>query len=90
MVVGQIRKRISIAAVRAQCHTLLGRLEVKGPGTAAAAGRRRRSVGGDEKDMLFCSAKDKAETWPGKALLNFNSHILFSSISTNNASIANH
>ena len=25
----------------AQCHTLLGRLEVIGPGTAAAAGRRR-------------------------------------------------
>ena len=30
-----------IAAVKAQCHTLLGRLEVIGPGSAAAAGRRR-------------------------------------------------
>ena len=41
VVVGQIRKRVSVAAVRAQCHSLLGRLEVIGPGSPAAAGRRR-------------------------------------------------
>ena len=29
--------------MRAQCHTLHGRLEVMGPGTAAAAGRRRHA-----------------------------------------------
>ena len=36
-----IWRRVSVAAVKGQCHTLLGRLEVLGPGTAAAAGRRR-------------------------------------------------
>ena len=41
VVVGQIRKRVSVAAVRAQCYSLLGRLEMIGPGSAAAAGRRR-------------------------------------------------
>ena len=41
VVVGQIRKRVSVAAVRAQCHSLLGRLEVIGPGSPTAAGRRR-------------------------------------------------
>ena len=41
VVVGQIRKRVSVAAVRAQCHSLLGRLEVIGPGSPASAGRRR-------------------------------------------------
>ena len=35
-----IRRRVSVAAVKGQCVTLLGRLEVLGPGTAAAAGRR--------------------------------------------------
>ena len=41
VVVGQIRKRVSVAAVRAQCQSLLVRLEVIGPGSPAAAGRRR-------------------------------------------------
>ena len=39
--VSYIRKRVSVAAVKGQCISLLGRLEVLGPGTAAAAGRRR-------------------------------------------------
>ena len=38
--VSYIRRRVSVAAVKGQCVTLLGRLEVLGPGTAAAAGRR--------------------------------------------------
>ena len=29
-----------MATVRAQCHSLLGRMEIMGPGTAAAANRR--------------------------------------------------
>ena len=33
--------KMSVAAVKGQCICLLGRLEVLGPGTAAAAGRRR-------------------------------------------------
>ena len=32
---------MSVAAVKRECLSLLGRLEVLGPGTAAAAGRRR-------------------------------------------------
>eukprot|EP00092_Neocalanus_flemingeri_P000223 GFUD01000239.1.p1 GENE.GFUD01000239.1~~GFUD01000239.1.p1 ORF type:complete len:104 (+),score=30.09 GFUD01000239.1:232-543(+) len=40
LAVSYIRRRVSVAAVKAQCHSLLGRLEVMGPGTAAAAGRR--------------------------------------------------
>ena len=36
-----IRRKVSVAAVKGQCLSLLGRLEVLGPGTAAAAVRRR-------------------------------------------------
>ena len=43
LAVSHIRRRVSVAAVKAQGHTLLGRLEVIGPGTAAAAGRRREA-----------------------------------------------
>ena len=39
--VSYIRRRVSVAAVKGQCLSLLGRLEVLGPGTAAAAGRRK-------------------------------------------------
>ena len=39
--VSYVRRRVSVAAVKGQCLSLLGRLEVLGPGTAAAAGRRR-------------------------------------------------
>ena len=41
MAVSYIRRRVSVAAVKVQCHSSLGRLEVLGPGTASAAGRRR-------------------------------------------------
>ena len=39
--VSYIRRRVSVAAVKGQCLSLLGRLEVLGPGCAAAAGRRK-------------------------------------------------
>ena len=42
LVVSSIRKKLGIAGVRAQCCSLLGRLETLGPGTAAAVGRRRQ------------------------------------------------
>ena len=35
-----LRRRLGVATVRAQCHSLLGRLEMMGPGTAAAVNRR--------------------------------------------------
>ena len=41
MAVTYVRRRVSVAAVKAQCISFLGRLKVLGPGTAAAAGRRK-------------------------------------------------
>ena len=48
--VGYIRRKISIASVKAQCHSLLGRLEVLGQGANAAAGRRKRAL---EQERLW-------------------------------------
>ena len=45
VVVGQIRRKLSLAAIKAQCSSLLGRLESLGPGSSAAAGRRREALG---------------------------------------------
>ena len=36
-----IRRRLSLAAIKAQCHSLLGRLEGLGPGSTGAAKRRK-------------------------------------------------
>ena len=60
LVVGQIRRKLSVAAVKAQCSSLLGRLEVMGPGVSAAAGRRREALErvrnwGTEREM-YCRA----------------------------------
>ena len=41
--VGYIRRKLSITAVKAQCYSLLGRLEGMGPGAMSAHGRRRRA-----------------------------------------------
>ena len=38
--ISSLRRRLGVATVRAQCHSLLGRLETLGPGTAAASNRR--------------------------------------------------
>ena len=38
-----------MAAVKGQCHTLLGRLEDLGPGAAAAAGSRREATAKEQK-----------------------------------------
>ena len=40
----QIRGQLSVAAVSAQCPSLLGRLEVIGSGLVEAAGRRARAL----------------------------------------------
>ena len=55
LVVGQIRRRLSVAAVKAQCSSLLGRLEVIGPGMKEAAGRRARAL-----DVAFSMERDRA------------------------------
>ena len=40
MAISALRRRLGVLTVKCQCVSLLGRLEVLGPGTAAAAGRR--------------------------------------------------
>ena len=44
MVVAYIRRLVAVASVKAQCHSLLGRLEALGPGAAAARGRRKEAM----------------------------------------------
>ena len=55
LVVTQICRRLSVAAVRAQCSSLLGMLEVIGPGMKEAAGRRARAL-----DVAFSMERDRA------------------------------
>ena len=42
--VGYIRRRLGVSAVKAQCLSLLGRLEGLGPGTMMAAKRRKQAL----------------------------------------------
>ena len=44
LVVGHLRRRISITACRAQCHTLLSRLQVLGPAGLQKLGARAKNV----------------------------------------------
>ena len=44
MAVSFIRRTLSLAAVRAQSHSLLGRLEGMGRGVSAAVGRRKEAM----------------------------------------------
>ena len=39
--ISHLRVRLGVATVKVQCTSLLGRLEVLGPGTTAAVGRRQ-------------------------------------------------
>ena len=43
LAVGYIRRKLGIAAVKAQCLSLLGRLDGLGTGAVCAQGRRRRA-----------------------------------------------
>ena len=54
--VGYIRRKLGIAAVKAQCCSLLGRLEGLGPGavTATAAGRRK---GAEQQERLWAKER---------------------------------
>ena len=51
---GYIRRRLSVAAVKAQCFSLLGRLEGLGPGAVTAAGRRRTAL---EQERLWAKER---------------------------------
>ena len=44
LAVGYIRRRLGVAAIKAQCLFFLGRLDGMGPGCVSAAGRRRRAA----------------------------------------------
>ena len=44
MVVGMLRRKLSVAGVKAQCSSLLGRLQVIGPGMGPAANRRAHAL----------------------------------------------
>ena len=50
LAVGFIRRRLGVAAIKAQCHSLLGRLEGMGPGAVSSANRRRRAA---EQERLW-------------------------------------
>ena len=50
LAVGFIRRRLGVAAIKAQCHPLLGRLEGMGPNAVSAANRRRRAA---EQERLW-------------------------------------
>ena len=50
LAVGFIRRRLGIAAIKAQCHSLLHRVETLGPGAVTAAGRRRAAL---EQEQLW-------------------------------------
>ena len=44
LAVGHIRRQLSVVAIRAQCLSLLGRLEIIGPGSSTMVERRRQDV----------------------------------------------
>ena len=44
LVVSSIRRQLSVMAIKAQCSSLLGRLECLGQGTAAATSRRHQAL----------------------------------------------
>ena len=50
-----LRVQLGVTTVRAQCTSLLGRLEVLGPGTAAAAVRRQQVAGERVPESPECS-----------------------------------
>ena len=61
LAVGFIRRRLSVCAVQAQCHSLLGRLEVMGPGLVAAAGRRQSAANQEQLWRRERAAQQLAE-----------------------------
>ena len=48
LAISGLRRRLGVLTVKCQAHSLLGRLEVLGPGATAAAGRRWQAAGARE------------------------------------------
>ena len=63
-----LRRALSVVGVRAQARLLLGRLEVIGPGAAAAAGRRNNAL---NQERIWASQRraDLLSRAQGRALL---------------------
>ena len=66
LAVGYIRRRLGVAAIKAQCLSLLGRLDGMGPGCVPAAGRRRRAA---EQERLWARER-RADALPAKQGFN--------------------
>ena len=58
MVMGYLRRVLGVATIRAQCLSLLGRVESLGPGTAAATARRKEAAELDRRWRLEQQAYD--------------------------------
>ena len=58
VVMGYLRRTLSVAAIKAQCSSLLGRLEGLGPGAAAARNRRRQALELERQTRLQQRAHD--------------------------------
>ena len=52
IVMGYLRRTLSVATIKAQCSSLLGRIEGLGPGAAAAVNRRRQAAELDRQARL--------------------------------------
>ena len=61
MAVSYVRRHLSVAAVKAQCLSLLGRIEVMGPGTNMLVERRRQALLLDEQWRRESAAHSWAE-----------------------------
>ena len=66
LAVSHIRKTLSVAGVRAQCYSLLGRLDGMGPGAVLAAGRRRKAL---EQERLWARER-RADALAAKQGIN--------------------
>ena len=64
-----LRRTLSLVGVRAQARLLLGRLEVIGPGAAAAAGRRNHALQQQERVWANQRRADALSRLQGKALI---------------------
>ena len=70
LAVGHLRRRISVTACRAQCHTLLGRLQVLGPNGLQKMAARTKSVDFHHKmqqDRLAFREMMRAVNWRHQA-----------------------
>ena len=61
VVMGYLRRSLGIATIKAQCLSLLGRVEGLGPGSAAASHRRKQAAEIERRWRLEQRAYDLAQ-----------------------------